>query len=149
MLTEYGVSVPIGNQRDCYRKDIEILDRVNCFVETNKGIFQYVGVNNWKAGLLVSKAVFVHILPCVLLIIFTAGLFKTVDRADRKRSVHQMPCRKTVGSFLIASQKEVATSFKNVISTLFLIVFNDLLAVILTSRYFDGVMPPSSVHGNT
>ncbi|RCN51013.1 hypothetical protein ANCCAN_02800 [Ancylostoma caninum] len=53
-----------------------------------------IGVDSWKAMLLCLRALFVHILPCALLIIFTTCLFKTVNEADRKRSINQMPCRK-------------------------------------------------------
>ncbi|VDO29628.1 unnamed protein product [Haemonchus placei] len=57
-----------------------------------------IGVDSWKALILCLRALLVHILPCVLLIIFTTCLFKTVNEADRKRSIHQMPSRKVQGS---------------------------------------------------
>ncbi|KAK6765882.1 hypothetical protein RB195_025666 [Necator americanus] len=82
LLTQYSVSVKISNTtRSCFHKNVDIIDKV-------------VGVDSWKAMLLCLRAVFVHILPCALLIIFTACLFKTVNEADRKRSVHQILCRK-------------------------------------------------------
>ncbi|EYB99834.1 hypothetical protein Y032_0119g794 [Ancylostoma ceylanicum] len=82
MLTEYSVSLPLSNTtRSCFHKNVDIIDSV-------------VGVDSWKAMLLCLRALFVHILPCALLIIFTTCLFKTVNEADRKRSINQMPCRK-------------------------------------------------------
>uniref|UniRef100_A0A1I7WGR9 G_PROTEIN_RECEP_F1_2 domain-containing protein n=1 Tax=Heterorhabditis bacteriophora TaxID=37862 RepID=A0A1I7WGR9_HETBA len=77
---------------------------VSCVLQQS----QVIGVDSWKAGLLCTRALFVHILPCALLIIFTACLFKTVNEADRKRSVHQMLSRKqTIGSRCLSSNRRM------------------------------------------
>ncbi|KAK6033255.1 7 transmembrane receptor [Ostertagia ostertagi] len=108
MCTEYSVSVMTSNTtRSCFHKDVDIIDSVI-------PSFQVIGVDSWKALILCLRALLVHILPCVLLIIFTTCLFKTVNEADRKRSVHQLSGRKMVSRsgcrshpFLVLAESEI------------------------------------------
>ncbi|KAJ1369481.1 hypothetical protein KIN20_030955 [Parelaphostrongylus tenuis] len=112
MLTEYSVSLQTSNTtRSCFHKDVDIVDTL-------------IGVDSWKAIHLCLRAVFVHIVPCVLLIIFTTCLFKTVNEADRKRSVRQMPKRKLQMSGCLASNRlmHATTRMLLVVIAIFLLI---------------------------
>ncbi|PAV61410.1 hypothetical protein WR25_05146 [Diploscapter pachys] len=104
MLTEYSMTLMANGTRYCLRKDIDFIDRV-------------IGVDSWKAGLLCARAFLVHIAPCILLIIFTAALFKTVNEADRKRSVHQISMRKSFQSITSGREGLSISPFDPTITT--------------------------------
>lgn len=112
MFTEYSVSFRTSNStRSCFHKDVDLVDKV-------------IGVDSWKAMILCLRALFVHILPCVLLIIFTTCLFKTVNEADRKRSINQLPSRKQGTSGCLTSNRlmHATTRMLLVVIAIFLLI---------------------------
>ncbi|VDK45416.1 unnamed protein product [Anisakis simplex] len=84
MLFETSISVQLDDtsKRFCIRL-------YTSFVEKT------IGANAFYSVIHCYRAVFVHILPCALLILFTGKLFRTINKADRKRSYQSFPSRKS------------------------------------------------------
>ncbi|CAJ0564966.1 unnamed protein product, partial [Mesorhabditis spiculigera] len=94
MLSEQNESYLEGNKRKCY----------------SKYVYESIQLDTFKATVLCGRALLVHIVPCLLLILFTGCLFRTINEADRKRSVHAISLKKPTTSCVSSTRLMAATT---------------------------------------
>uniref|UniRef100_A0AC35U5U5 G_PROTEIN_RECEP_F1_2 domain-containing protein n=1 Tax=Rhabditophanes sp. KR3021 TaxID=114890 RepID=A0AC35U5U5_9BILA len=66
-------------------------------------IYQVIGILKYDTAAFFLRVFFVHIIPCILVTIFTAKLFVTIKKADRKRSTSMPTAMKKLSTYSQAS----------------------------------------------
>ncbi|CAJ0946922.1 unnamed protein product, partial [Mesorhabditis belari] len=90
----------------------------------SKYVYKSIPLDTFKAVVLCGRALFVHIVPCLLLILFTGCLFRTINEADRKRSVHAISLKKPAKTSCVSSNRLMAATTRMllVVIAIFLLI---------------------------